>query len=275
MASNLLEKAVLYQRWGGLGDNLQFSTLPRRFSENGIDTFISRKNAVRNDEIKKLVWDLNPFVNNCESDDPPNCGMESTALTKTKRQALESARNIIEWQEIRHGFDPKSLLPEIGYSPQIIPDLGDTVVLDLGAISGFKHNKYDMGALIRNIDNILKENQNYKIVLIKNEYNKGHLDDRYSSIEILETRDIFHYADVIKSCKKFVCLLSGSVVLASCVRKENTLCVSPVHTADKHFYPTSWTFPTVQYMLASGEMLSDHPDWEKNYRNQQHEEHQK
>ena len=34
---------ILAQPWGGLGDNLQFSTLPEKFSEKNIEVFISDK----------------------------------------------------------------------------------------------------------------------------------------------------------------------------------------------------------------------------------------
>ena len=55
------KELVLHQPWGGLGDNLQFSTLPRRLHKLNCEFNISNKNAYRNDEIKKIVWDINPF----------------------------------------------------------------------------------------------------------------------------------------------------------------------------------------------------------------------
>ena len=52
-----MNKVILYQPWGGLGDNLQFSTLPKLYSEIGYEFYISDQNVYRNPEIKKLVWD--------------------------------------------------------------------------------------------------------------------------------------------------------------------------------------------------------------------------
>jgi hypothetical protein len=275
MVNNQFEKAILYQPWGGLGDNLQFSTLPRRFAEDNTKTFISRKNVYRNDEIKKIVWDPNPFITNSESNEAPNCGSSTTA---TPSRALTSARNIVEWQEIRHGLEPKSLLPEIHYTPSRISDLSDTMVVDLGAHSAFLHNKYNLIMLVENINSILKENENYRTILVNSKYNKGPrkslqgrrwrgpLDGLYSHLEGLEIADIFHYADVVNSCKKFVCLYSGSTVLASCLRKKETLCIAP-HGPEKIFGPTTWIFPTVQYMTPSGIILNDSPEWKKNFSN--------
>ena len=263
MVNNQLEKAILYQPWGGLGDNLQFSTLPRRFAEDNTKTFISRKNVYRNDEIKKIVWDPNPFITNSESNETPNCGSSTTAAPT---RALTSARNIVEWQEIRHGLEPKSLLPEVHYTPQLISDLNDTMVVDLGAHSSFLHNKYNLIMLVENINSILKENENYRTILVNSKYNKGRLDRLYSHLEGLEIADIFHYADVVKNCKKFVCLYSGSSVLASCLRKKETLCVVPYGT-EKIFGPCTWLFPTVQYMIPSGIILNYSPEWKKNFSN--------
>ena len=48
-------KKILYQPWGGLGDNLQFSTLPEMFSKLGYEVYISDKNAYRSVEIFDLV----------------------------------------------------------------------------------------------------------------------------------------------------------------------------------------------------------------------------
>ena len=46
-----MDKAIFGQTWGGLGDNLQFSTLPGLYHKKGIDFYISSQNVQRNDEI--------------------------------------------------------------------------------------------------------------------------------------------------------------------------------------------------------------------------------
>lgn len=58
------QKTLTLDVWGGLGDNLQVSTIPRRFYEKfgykGV--YISNSVPWRNKEIKELVWDLNPYI---------------------------------------------------------------------------------------------------------------------------------------------------------------------------------------------------------------------
>ena len=46
-----MSKIIISQPWGGLGDNLHFSTLPELFSKKGHEVYISENNAVRNAEI--------------------------------------------------------------------------------------------------------------------------------------------------------------------------------------------------------------------------------
>ena len=48
---------------GGLGDNLQFSTLPEQFAlQQGRDTYVWDRAFFRNPEIAQLVWGTNPFI---------------------------------------------------------------------------------------------------------------------------------------------------------------------------------------------------------------------
>ena len=55
-------KIVISQPWGGLGENLMYSTLPERFAAVGIPSYISRKNALRMTlAIIAQSWrDMNP-----------------------------------------------------------------------------------------------------------------------------------------------------------------------------------------------------------------------
>lgn len=59
MSFNLLnaDKIIIYQPWGGLGDNLQYSTLPELFNEKGIKCYIHVDNSTRNDnEVYDIIW---------------------------------------------------------------------------------------------------------------------------------------------------------------------------------------------------------------------------
>ena len=56
-----MSDVLLGSYFGGLGDNLQFSTLPEEFfKQQGRDTYIVSETTFRNKEIYDLVWGCNP-----------------------------------------------------------------------------------------------------------------------------------------------------------------------------------------------------------------------
>ena len=56
------KNVVFSQPWGGLGDNIQYSNLPRLYSSIGKDFYISRFNFVRSKELEELCWSSNEYV---------------------------------------------------------------------------------------------------------------------------------------------------------------------------------------------------------------------
>ena len=58
-----MDDVILSAYHGGLGDNLQFSTLPEEFhKQQGRDTYIWSQASFRNQEIYDLVWGCNPYI---------------------------------------------------------------------------------------------------------------------------------------------------------------------------------------------------------------------
>jgi hypothetical protein len=261
-----MNSAILHQPWGGLGDNLQFSTLPRRLHDEGIEFYVSSANAYRNNEIKKIVWDANPYVLDSDYDAKPNCGALSP------RDISYNCRNIIEWNEARFNFKPKNSIPEIFYKPNLIDNLEDKIVIDIGAISSFSHNKYDLKNLKHNLKIVIDTYEKDKIYIIESEHSPSPFA-LAESIKNLITKNIkveniFHYSDVIMSCEVFICLYSGSNVLSAAIRKNNTICYVPDSYSgdDEKIYsyvnsPKCWFFPNNTYILSDGRKLNDMPWW--------------
>ena len=121
-------KKIIYQPWGGLGDNLQFSTLPELFHNQGHDVYISQKNAYRNIEILDLVWKLNPFIKGFINE-MPNCG----SCVPYKR--IEQNKSIIFNQEICHNVVPINEIPKIYYEPKKNKKYENAILVDLSAFS--------------------------------------------------------------------------------------------------------------------------------------------
>src|SRR5580693_7846066 len=57
----------------GMGDWAIYSTLAKRFAEAGYDVYADADNAARNDEIKHLYQDTNPYFKGV-SNAKPNAG---------------------------------------------------------------------------------------------------------------------------------------------------------------------------------------------------------
>ena len=68
------KRIVLNPGWGGLGDALQYSTLPEQFwKQKGQNTYLYEGYKTRNSEIYDLVWARNPYVLG-QSSGRPNAG---------------------------------------------------------------------------------------------------------------------------------------------------------------------------------------------------------
>jgi hypothetical protein len=200
---------IIYQPWGGLGDNLQYSTLPKLYTELGYNVYISKSNSCRNKEIKKLVWDLNPYIKG-ESELPPNAGS-----CKHYRMVYED--NCMKNMELCHGLsNGNSKYPEIYYKPNKIMDLENTLVYDVTSISVKYSNEY----IQTTFNSVFKKYPELKRKLVRFN-NIDNINVPFFSDEIIEINNIYEYCDIISSCKVFVCLFSGNSVLASGIKGNN------------------------------------------------------
>jgi hypothetical protein len=199
---------IISQPWGGLGDNLQFSTLPKIFSEMGFNVYISKNNSYRNPEIYDLVWKLNPYVKG-EIDLPPNAG--------ECRGYHMFDKNFIKNIELVHGIQHgNNKYPEIYYKPNIIKELSNTLLYDVTSIT----QNYSDDYVYNNFKNIfdMYPNIEKKKVIFKNIKNRDSPD---FGTDVIVVNNIFEYCDMIASCKVFTCLMSGCSTLASALKRDN------------------------------------------------------
>ena len=199
---------IISQPWGGLGDNLQFTTLPELYSKLGYKVYISSTNAYRNPEIYDLVWKLNPYVEGI-SDKPENAG------------ACKNYRNNPEYSfiknvELQHGLtNGYRDYPVLYYEPKIIQDLSNVVLYDVTSISS-NPNDNTIHACFESVFNIYRESTIKKIEFTK-------INNRESSYFLHQTykiNTIFDMCDALYSCKAFIGLFSGAAVLASTLNQN-------------------------------------------------------
>jgi hypothetical protein len=223
---------VLSSNFGGLGDNLQLSSLPEEFwKQFRRSTYISGKSNHRNDEIFDLVWKSNPYVLGV-SNKRPIAG-DLTAWRSLKNPKIT---NVISHWEFTHGLNVTNEFPKIYYTPKKIDELKNTVLIDLSSITLFPSpgantvNSYNPELLKMAINHQLKNYSNYELVkvLFNNDLNKKNssakvIDMILADYEIrdVQVESIFDYVDLMASCSAIVTIYSGAAVLASSIKKYN------------------------------------------------------
>jgi hypothetical protein len=243
---------IIYQPWGGLGDNLQFSTLPELYHSLGYKVYISYDNAHRNPEIYDLVWGKNPYVSGKKLE-PPNAGSCRSDYWPTDSENEWFLHRI----EIAHGFNRSSDYPKIYYCPIIRSNLSDTVIVDITGFSQvYAIEKYY--EFFNKIQNVIQENTNkIKIISFKNMptmfleiYTKY-----FGNYESLVINNIYEYCDVLKSCKMFITICSGSHSLAAAVKRDSAfpriICYFPYG----HYTPEAikgfYHYKNVEYVISN------------------------
>ena len=97
--------------FGGLGDTLQFSTLPEMFYEKGDEVFLTDDAPFRNKNTRSLIWDLNPYVKG-QLNTPWTLGDIPNRIYENKCNDF-----IKNWEHI-HGLEPRNSFPKIYYIPK-------------------------------------------------------------------------------------------------------------------------------------------------------------
>lgn len=211
------KKFIIEQPWGGLGDNLQFSTIPRILSEHGYEVFVSSRNRYRNPEIKDLVWGRNPHISGIDVDpmDLWSDGAVMVDCLKNLPDLKEGWKGSIvnRWEELITtsliGEGKKSSgIPEVYYTPKEV-DREDYIVVDLTATS--TNGEYNLNEYLK----IIEERRFCDIVVPK--FSK--LPDVEPIIpescdEVVQVDSIYDYIDLISSSKYFYTSFAGANSLA-------------------------------------------------------------
>jgi len=229
---------IISQPYGGLGDNLQYSTLPELYAKEGYKVYISNKNAYRNPEIYDLVWKSNPYVEGI-SDLEPNAGWAVSGYAQRMNHMTEI--------EVIHGLENGyRKCPVIYYTPKLIPDLSNSLLYDPTSISGGWSSDENIkpsfeSMFIKHSDCDIRKIEFEKI------QNK---DTPYFNHPKYIIHSIFDYCDAIYSCKVFVCFQSGSAVLASAVKQDRPT-PEIIEFIPKGLYDCDfkiWNYPNITYL---------------------------
>lgn len=235
--------------WGGLGDNLQVSTIPRRFYEKfgykGV--YISNSVPWRNLEIKELVWDKNPYI--AGYTDKRGANIADTGLIQ-----FDGTTNWIQNMEKIYKFnDPYSTRPEIYYDIPFVEN-NNTVVMDVSySEESYNRNIQRYPTMISDTKNRLQELLTQLTPDIK--LNVIYQPDNLKNINFFESlnlnipykkivvKSLTEYCSIIKNCKQYICSHSGCHALAAAIRKT-CICIIP----NNYYNMKYFVFDGIKYL---------------------------
>ena len=205
-----MSDVILAAFHGGLGDNLQFSTLPEEFhKQQGRDTYISSQASFRNQEIYDLVWGCNPYIKGIKDGD------WSAGDTPDRHRVIESDC-ISNWEAL-HGLKPTNKYPKIYYEPEKISSFDNVILVDLSSIS----ITYDEEKILKLYDAVRKTHEG--MVFLEVEFTnkiKGATIIEPDVTGVVEIESIFTYVDLMYSSFGVISLHSGQNHLAAAIKNQ-------------------------------------------------------
>ena len=206
-----MDDVILSAFHGGLGDNLQFSTLPEEFhKQQGRDTYIWPKASFRNQGIYDLVWGCNPYIKGIKdgtwtAGDTPEIGHKTLV------------KDCISNWEALHGLEPTNKYPKIYYKPETIDSFDNVIMVDLSSIS-ITYNSQK----ILELYNSVREKYKDKVFLGVQFTNRidGATIIQPEVHGAVEIENIFSYVNLIASSYGIISLHSGQNHLAAAIKNQ-------------------------------------------------------
>ena len=251
-----MSDVLLGSYFGGLGDNLQFSTLPEEFSkQQGRDTYIVSETTFRNKEIYDLVWGCNPYVKGVK--DGRRTAGDTPEINFVNPNGYYSS--ITNWEYL-HGLEPTNSLPKIYYEPKKLEGYEDTILVDLSSIS-LKHNgdkssfppAYDEKEVLTEYNKLRYFNPKKKFAKVNFSQDLGTNSFNFNSDLIIIVDSIFHYCDLMNSVYGIVGLYSGQSALSAAIIEYNpdllSICLISEAVYKKHCKQSGFIFENLKYII--------------------------
>lgn len=209
-----MKQLVIKLKYGGIGDNLFFSHIPRIAKQfGGYDkVYVSKHSPYLGTDTKRLVWELNPFIDGFTdlNPSPPNISL-----------SVDPEMNILDKLMLSYGLDDGLRFhePEIYYKPKIVEELKNAIIYDpnFGTTLGHPSIKQISGYLVKNCIKI-----DYQMV--GGRTHKGKLCDRVlGGIPTLKSDDLFNFVDILYSCKTVYCFITGTLPLTAAIGKSSMI----------------------------------------------------
>lgn len=232
---------------GGLGDNLQLSTLPEEFyKQQGRTTYLWNQARFRNDDIRKLVWDFNPYVrtgtgSTWNAGDLPDLNYHNIAG--------DHIANI----EQLHGLKPTNKYPKVYYRPKGLVSYSDVFLVDFTSIS-INYPTDKLLDKLKEIRETYPDKRFLEVTFSQDLNNQGKLNQYDMDLEKLVVNNIFEYCDYIASSYGIVALSSGASHLSSALKEYHpsmrSICIMEESWYNKHMnIGKLFIFDNIEYQL--------------------------
>lgn len=234
---------VIWQPWGGLGDNLQFSTLPEQLSSQGHNVYLHHQNAYRNEEIYRIAWGHNPFIKGILGG-TPNCGWVGVdpACHRDKFPQVP-VYGINKWEMLFQAPLSKGI-PKIYWTHPRMEGFENVVLVDLNYSSCTYLPDTVMPIVYREVAARWPRADVRQVRFKQQVSTKGY----ESTFPPIEVETVYHYCALIASCRAIVTLLTGSSPLASAVKGFNS--TPDILTIKKSDYTEGQIFPNAEFIDA-------------------------
>ena len=244
---------VYLKAWhGGLGDALQFSTLPEEFlKQQDRKTYIVADAPFRNEGIYDLVWDKNPFVHGKKFGDWNAGDLPSIPYREDGFLEENGTRNMISNWEKFHGLQPINKYPKIYYEPEKNKDVKDLFIVDFTSTT-VSDSKEDV---IKCLDQLRNDYSDRKFVSVSFEdiTPTKDLSDDIKFDGYIEVENIFRYCDLISSVYGYVSLHSGGTHLSSALKEYSpnlkSICILSKEWYNEHeVLDNHFLFDNIEYL---------------------------
>ena len=198
----MVKKIIFKVAYGGLGDHLFYSSLPRLLKQLQLaeEVYISDQSNFRNPQIFDLIWKDNPYLNGLTKEEP-------TPLEEIKDSKQRKIVNLIF--EKFNIISDKEIPVEIYKKLEINPDFQEKYI-DLnyisyvGAFSWLDKLKTYLGYP----DHVMVNPDKLTALL-------------FSKRKKIFTKSLQEYAELIYSSSSFITLASGGATLAAALNKPS------------------------------------------------------
>jgi len=245
-----MEDIILSAWHGGLGDNLQFSTLPELYVKKGHNVYIEGSAYFRNKEIYDFVWGNNPYI------EGKRLGERNAGDIPRIKYKNVTGSHIRNW-EIAHGFKGENDYPKVYIHPSFIPGYENIILIDVTVISTLYDSDVLRDTILRLKD--LYKNKEFCRVRFKKDLNpdKGSsmaFDGKVFDFEVYSDTDlyinnIFEYYEIMNNCAGLISLHTGASHLSSEIKNNRkdeflSICLIPQWTIDRDIF----FFPNIEYI---------------------------